>query len=446
LAAVLAPTLPGRASAASASAQPPTAPSATGADPWARLATDRHVELGDRLVEVPAEGLDAWRRARRSSALGALGHGASDRPLDEVLAAAVAAARDGELAWERALNAAEAGAGRLSTRDAVRVDAALRALAEARGAAAELQARRELVRALVVGRGVLAAVLDAGCMPTSGPALQVFARLVALESATPAYRLAALSEQPEVGGQGLPAAGELAPVAAEPAVRATLVALDALHPRLRLAPTGDGGVTQGCDVRRAALVASLPVADDDAWSRRADMVTAVAQTWGIPWRWRERAAVAAYARGDGAAAALLAQPAPDAVEGGPAWEPRVGALAAGAAKDRGAMAERAEALVPDPGAAGWWIRAEAARQRGQLDAAERAAGEAIRLDPWFAYALITRAMARVAAGRSDEALPDLSHLRLLHARHPVYGPWVERLDARLRVADSEFTEPDEDSP
>lgn len=340
--------------------------------------------------------------------------------------AAVAALQDGELGWERALLAASVEEGAVGLSVALELDGLLARLARegTRGATPS----QELVRGLLAAEGLLPSLLDARCMPTAPTDLAALDRWRDLERAIPSHRLAARAERPE--------AAALPPAGSQPALLGFATAIAALH-GLPLPPL-PAKAEVGCDLRRLRVVASLAAADAEAWSRGADAFRAVEATWGIPVAWRERLASVAYLRGDGAVLALLAEQAP----------PRspVRAFAAGAQKRFDEMAALVAAGLDGPPGLVRWSEAESLRHAGKAQEAVAKASAALATDGAHVGALLTRAVARLAARSDEEALADLAHMRLLYQDHPVYGGWVDRLARRLDPGAIPAGDIDEEQP
>lgn len=390
-----------------ASAEQPTAEERA----FARLDGGATFRLGERRIEVAADGLAAWKRARLGSALGNMSIAAPERPISERATAAVAALQDGELGWERALLAASAEEGAVPLSVAVELDGMLARLARegARGASPS----QELLRGLLAAEGLLPSLLDARCMPTASSDLAALEQWRLLERAIPSHRLASRLERPD--------SATLPPASNQPALLGFAIAVAALH-SLPM-PALPAKAEPGCDLRRLQVVASLAGADAAAWSRGIDGFRTVAATWGVPASWLERMASVAYLRGDGPLLAMLVEEA--------APRSAVRALALGAQKRFDEMAAQVSAGLDGPPGLVRWAEAESLRHAGKAPAAVTKASEALATDGGHTGALLTRAAARLAAGSEEEALVDLAHMRLLYEDHPVYGVWVDRLARRL---------------
>lgn len=403
------------------------APRAEAQDTWHSVVPGARWVVGEQHVQAPSTSARPWQQQRYAKGYSTQTVAFQGRSLAEAHAMIAAAFADGHIAWERALIAANHRPDLIPTPLAeawlVFLDAWPKLPEDDR------VAQHLSLRLRGVGGGL--ALAAPSCLARELESATLIAELAGYEAATPGRRLRSRIEPiPPIDRDAL--ARALASADRAPMVAALLL--------LELVAPADGWLDRyelhetiedthcALDIARAYL--HTMTQGSDAWPALSATWTRLAASEPIPDRWIWRFAVHRYLHGDAAAVTTLrdhfARAYPRDTDG-LRYLHVLADIADG-------VVTQDESLWP-PARSGTnptyrWIAAEAARVRGETEAAEKALQAVTDSDVHFVAAWLSLAAARSALQRHAEVDRALTAAQEVAPPLPIYRYWVEQLASR----------------
>lgn len=398
--------------------------------PWDAVQGGARWRVDDLAIKAPSGTPAPWRKRRAALGLSTQTLAFAGRSMPDAHAAIEQLFGEELIDWERALIAANANAQQIPT--AIAADW-LRFLDEwpTLSDADRVRAHTSL-RLRAMGTGMASTPTD--CFASDLQTGALLLDLAAQEDATPGRRLRSRIEPPPV----LDTARIQQALQHEDAtaLRAALLLLATVAPSTPIATTFE--LNRALDERHCAMdlpraIIEAMLVAPSAWPRVAAVLQTARPDAPISDRWLWRIAVHRYLMGDAdavrATADMFTQWYPRDTEGS-RYITLLGAIASGA------VTEHTQGLPSTRSGSNptyRWVAAEAARVRGDTEAAEEALAHITDMDPHFAAAWLSLAAARSKLGRGRGVSLAVDALQDIAPPLPIYRYWLDQLAQRRRA-------------